>query len=291
MCLPCHTNCASCTTGALGNYSDCTACLSPSFSIPITGSYFYCANYCPEGFTASVPTCTASTSPSLIFTGLLNNFDGPWTSNGITATQTGLNPAKERGHYFSGIDEYASLSDFALNFRFTILTWVRVDELSADQTIFSKDRGTFPDGFVFRSYITATDGFLGVDLANAGDTFAAAGNSDSSGGNAVVSKDWTFVGFSINMDDNTLDTNVRLWVNNDAGSTGTISGKAYLDDATNHKAFIGAHRTDATTYTDELRGFMYVIHIYNSAIDNGDDGKYGNSGCSCDSAKCTDDAT
>ena len=92
------------------------------------------------------------------------------------------------------------------------------------------------------------------------------------------------------MDDNTLDTNVRLWVNNDAGSTGTISGKAYLDDGTNHKAFIGAYRTDATTYTDELRGFMYVIHIYNSAIDSGDDSKYGNSGCACDGAKCTDDA-
>ena len=83
----------------------------------------------------------------------------------------------------------------------------------------------------------------------------------SSGGNAAPAADWTFVGFAISLNDNTLDTDVRLWVNNDAGSTGTISGKAYLDDGTNHKAFIGAYRTDATTYTDEFRGFMYVIHI------------------------------
>ena len=153
-CLACHTDCGSCTTGALTNYSDCTSCLAPSFSVPITGSYFYCANYCPEGFTASVPTCTASTSPSLIYTALLNNFDGPWTNNGITATQQGMNPAKERGHYFSGTDEYASLSDFTLNFRFSILAWIRIDDLTSDQVIFSKDRDTFPDGLVFRAFTT-----------------------------------------------------------------------------------------------------------------------------------------
>ena len=114
----------------------------------------FCANYCPEGFTSSVPTCTASNSPSLIYTGLLNNFDGPWTNNGITATQQGLNPAKERGHYFSGNDEYASLSDFALNFRFTILAWVRIDDLTSERVIFSKDRDTFPDGLVLRAFTT-----------------------------------------------------------------------------------------------------------------------------------------
>ena len=100
----------------------------------------------------------------------------------------------------------------------------------------------------------------------------------SSAGNAVAAADWIFVGFAISLNDNTLDTDVRLWVNNDAGSTGTITGKRYIDDATNHKAFIGAQRTAASNYENEFKGFMYVIHIYNSAILSGDEGKYGNSG-------------
>ena len=62
----------------------------------------------------------------------------------------------------------------------------------------------------------------------------------SSGSNAVAAKDWTFVGFAISLNDNAVDTDVKLWVNNDAGSTGTIIGKRYLDDGTNHKGFIGA---------------------------------------------------
>ena len=109
-------------------------------------------------------------------------------------------------------------------------------------------------------------------------------NFDSTGSNFVVAKDWTFIGYAVSLNDNTVDTDVKLWVNNDAGSTGTISSKRYLDDATNHKAFIGAFRTAASTYENEFKGFMYVIHIYNSALLSGDDGKYGNSGCSCDGA-------
>ena len=130
-----------------------------------------------------------------------------------------------------------------------------------------------------------------MDLADADDTFATTGDFVSSGGNAVAVEEWTFVGYAISLNDNTVDTDVRLWVNDDVGSTGTISGKRYLDDVTNHKAFIGAYRTAASTYTDELQGFMYVIHIFNSAILSGDEGKYGNSGCSCSGAKCTDVTT
>ena len=59
-------------------------------------------------------------------------------------------------------------------------------------------------------------------------------------------------------------------MNAEAGSTGTITGKRYLDDAINHKAFIGAQRTAASTYENEFKGFMYVINIYNSAILSGD---------------------
>ena len=257
----------------------------------IDGTHFFCANYCPQGFTSSLPTCTNSSTPSLIYTGLFNNFDGPWTNNGITLTQVGLNPAKERGHYFSGTDEYAEFTtDFSLYFRFTVLAWLRLDDLTSDQTVFSKDRGSFPNGLVFRSYITATDGFLKVDIADADDTFATAGSFTSSASNVTPAEDWTFVGYSINLNDNTVDTDVRLWVNNEAGSTGNISGKRYRDDSTNHKAHIGMYRSGATTYDDELRGFMYVIHIFNSAL-TGDEGKYGNSGCSCSGAKCTDVTT
>ena len=80
-------------------------------------------------------------------------------------------------------------------------------------------------------------------------------------------------------------------MNAEAGSTGTITGKRYLDDAINHKAFIGAQRTAASTYENEFKGFMYVINIYNSAILSGDEGKYGNSGCDVSCAQCIDVAS
>jgi hypothetical protein len=49
LCLACHTGCSTCTTGALTNFSDCTACVTQK----IPSSYTAYCSACPTGFTGA----------------------------------------------------------------------------------------------------------------------------------------------------------------------------------------------------------------------------------------------
>ena len=253
------------------------------------GAYKYCQNYCPHGFTdGGTPTCTPPTSDFLIFEGVFNTFVGPWTYGSITATeQNGVMPAKERGSYFKSVNQYMSFSDHKLHFDFTITGWIRLDDLTADYTIYSKDRGVFPNSTVFRGYVTATDGFLKVDLADF-DDFSTVESLVSTGSNKVPEKDWTLVGYSVTMKTTTTNADVRLWIDNTSGETFSTTNVIYLDDSTAHSAYLGAYRqTDVSTFSGHLKGFIYNFYIYNQATPSSSP-QYPTSACSgCGALKCT----
>ena len=157
--------------GGLNNYSDCLSCGNSKYAVDIAGSYRYCQDHCPTAFTAGIgtsPTCTAPGNP-LIFTGTFNNFDGPWTDGSLTATASAnVLPAKLRGQHFSGTNGYMTFSDFTLHFNFSVMAWVRLDDLASEYTIFSKDRGAFPNGVLFKASVN-TSGYLSAALADADD--------------------------------------------------------------------------------------------------------------------------
>jgi hypothetical protein len=185
-----------------------------------------------------------------------------------------------------------TFNDYTLRFTFTIMGYVRIDDFATAYTIFSKDRDTaYPNNVVFRASITATDGFLKAEIADA-DDYTALGALTSTGTNKVPVKDWTLVGYSVTMQATAIDSTIRLWINGAAGETNTLSGRYYLDDVTAHKSYLGSHRSaDSTTFAGGLKGFMYNFYIYNEEIATGTDSKLGGTSCHADctghGASCT----
>ena len=166
------------------------------------------------------------------------------------------------------------------------MSWIRLDDLLAEYTVFSKDRDNNTDPSIFRAAITATDGFLKMYLADA-DDFSDIGSA--TGSDAVPASEWTFVGYSVTLDINAVDSTVRLWTNDSSGTTSPLASYRMLDSATPYPAFIGTHRTDTTTYAGWFKGFVYNFYIYNDPTSTGDQGRYGNTGCTpaCGAWKCT----
>ena len=85
-CGACHTNCATCTTGGLTNYSDCTSCdgTASGNGILIQGSNYYCADYCPTGQTTAA-VCNGSLGA--VFGATFNEFATSWTgADSVTLT-------------------------------------------------------------------------------------------------------------------------------------------------------------------------------------------------------------
>ena len=183
---------------------------------------------------------------------------------------------------------YLQFSDFVLNFRFSVLGYIRLDNLTSVATVFSKDRkdGSFPDGLVARCFISATDGYLAITLAEHGNYSNTSTLTASS--TQVPSQDWTLVGFAVQMDNNAVDSTIRFWINDGAHETGTMTGFIFVDDATFYNAYIGSHRSADSTFEGGLVGFLYNFHIYNEA--RTDTPKYTTGGChsDCGAMGCTD---
>ena len=144
--------------------------------------------------------------------------------------------------------------------------WIRLDDLSANQTLFSKDTNTFPDGMAIQTFINNTDGFLAVEIGEIGNLTNR--NPVTSDGNCkVTAEQWTFTGFSIALETTTGNTaNIRMWIN-DASDQTSYSGESnwYIDDATAHKAYLGAYRSDSSVFEQMMTGFIYKVNIYNNA--------------------------
>jgi hypothetical protein len=175
------------------------------------------------------------------------------------------------------------------------MSWVRLDDLSAHYTLFSKDRNAgFPnDNLVFRAFVTSTSGFLAVEMADS-DDWTARSTFTASDDVKVVAETWTSVGFSVGIDTNAVDSSVRMWVGDGDGAanrskTITATGRIYVDDATAHKGYIGAYRTtDASTFAEAVKGFVYSFYVYNKVTATGAP-REGNADCgTCSPALCTD---
>jgi hypothetical protein len=69
----------------------------------------------------------------VVFESAFNSFVGPWTSaSGISATSANTYPAYRRGQYFNGTDAYMQLSTLKLSPSFSILAYIRLDDLNTE---------------------------------------------------------------------------------------------------------------------------------------------------------------
>jgi hypothetical protein len=153
----------------------------------LTGSYFFCANYCPTSFTGTQPDCTPPV-PGPIFSGAFKAFDGPFNSNSDAVYTTGRNvlPAKARGQYFNGSDADMTFNSFTLNIDFSLMGYFRPDDLAADYTLFSKDTNSFgPSSRLLIAYIENTTGALKLDISDS-DDYSQTGTAELAGLEALV---------------------------------------------------------------------------------------------------------
>ena len=297
VCQACHTNCQTCATGGLTNYSDCTVCGNGTFEIEMGATYKYCLNYCPTGFTAgSAPVCTPNdVANNLIYSGVFSTIDGPWPNNSITATASATTlPAKQRGQHFSGTDSYMTVDTYTLGPNFTITAWIRADNLDNQMALFTKDRNSdYPNAALFTAEISATTGTLQAVLIDPSDNSTS--NFESTGSAVVAASTWEVVGFSIKLNESAVDSDIRLWVGSGNGAFQTIHpavSVVFLDDPSGYTSFIGTQRvTDATTYSNCFVGFVYSFYIYNQAYNSEGDSprvQAGSCDAACNSLTCTD---
>ena len=155
----------------------------------------HCTDFCPTNYTGGSPRCTPGATAIWAMT--FDTFtDAAWTNNSIAATATGTFPAYERGHYFeSSTPAYLALGDFQLSVRFTISGWIRPDNFTAQQTVFSKDREGTPPDLVYKAYID-TSGQLGCTISQ---PTSLPTTEDKTGTNTVTVKTWAFVAYAVQL--------------------------------------------------------------------------------------------
>ena len=76
----------------------------------------------------------------LIFEGTFSAFGDSWTythattSVAITLNGTSTRPAKDRGQYLNGVDDYFSFdTTLDIHLNFAIMSWIRLDDVSGIQ--------------------------------------------------------------------------------------------------------------------------------------------------------------
>jgi hypothetical protein len=124
------------------------------------GTYSYCVKLCPTGFVLNNNACITNTSMDDPYQTLVFDFHKPaatWTnSSAITSASTfkaeaklqktsgAGHPAYKRGVYFAGDtdnESHVEVTRHILNHSFSVHSWVLAKSLSANITLYYKDRG------------------------------------------------------------------------------------------------------------------------------------------------------
>ena len=107
-------------------------------------------NYCPSGYNGAACTLTGGDELALSysFNHPRNAFTNAGSASGFDVTSVVVapagNPAKNRGIYFDGTnDGHIPINGLLLSHTFSFHSWVLIKSLTAEITMFSKDRNDF----------------------------------------------------------------------------------------------------------------------------------------------------
>jgi hypothetical protein len=209
--------------------------------------------------------CAAPTSPATVYNKNFDTFGPTFVDNSITVTATATEPAYLRGQYFTAATpSYLTFTTaFKLHVMFTISTWLRLDDGTANRTIFSTDKTATPN-LLFRAYINLTDRKLKATLAKPASVATVETLTSTS---AVPEKDWTFVAIAIKLNTDGLTATVNFKINSAGDDTFTFaSGHYYLDSAVDANAYIGTYRTGPTAFAESFQGFIFNFIVDNSYL-------------------------
>lgn len=270
-CLPCYANCKVCGTGDLKDYSDCTECMDNAFDQD-TAAKFYCSTFCPTHFTGAAKACTLSTaSQELILNykfaaditnGVVDNtgFAGASLDGALTKADPSGTYAERKGMYFDGTaNGYISLQNkLSLNPTFSIHAWINCTEAAGVVTLFSKYKSPW------NKHIRLGFNALKWEVELAKDSDHTAVTKETT--EVIVINTWTYVVFSVELDTNVVDTDIKLYKDNGSVITTITTFSGYfLVDPASYPAYIGIGQSAANTFAQRWKGYIYEFIIYQKA--------------------------
>ena len=286
VCVGCFADCASCGSSTTGNYSDCTACMPNKWDQQFnSGSYKWCTDYCPTGFTQGTqPSCTEPGLSSNIASWTFN-VATPWT--GIS--MTGSSPSPLRGLYHNTSTEMYLDPQVTFSINFTISSWMLLFSNQSYQSIFSKDDNVGGSNNTVYAHLYIESGQLIFEW-----------NDISDYNNSDLAKDtttnfpegtWEYWAVSVKMSDDALNSTIRFIKGVTTSEIDyTSTGNTHFLDLETGQTFIG-HSRDADKNAEYImHGLIYNFHIDHGFYTTGDAAlHYGNTGCdsSCSGGFCT----
>jgi hypothetical protein len=150
-----------------------------------------------------------------------------------------------------------------LNPNFSIHTWILWrGETAKDQTIFSKDRFGSSSQKFLHAYISKTTSNLVFEFTSEeNDAYAA------TGGTTLTADTWYYVVFSVELLDSRIDSDVKIFLNNNATPEATTSSSGDTDkflfavDNISYNMFLAASRSAEDTIEKVFKGFFYQFAV------------------------------
>ncbi|MEE4247462.1 MAG: LamG-like jellyroll fold domain-containing protein [Kangiellaceae bacterium] len=215
---------------------------------------------------------------------LAYNFNAPLVSFASTGSETavsavlttatgsaGGHPAKKRGIYFvENSDGYLTIENVMLNPSFSVHTWVLLTANNKDQTILSKDRNVFTNTGSDKNLLELRINALGKMEARLARADAPGTVGTKAGSTPVTTGSWKYLVYSFAMTGGDKTT-VSFYIDSTTadGSAQDFADTIFVDKRAN-KMFVGIERTTSeTTFDTHFNGFIYDLHVYQSAWDTG----------------------
>lgn len=190
--------------------------------------------------------------------------------------------ANRKAMYFDGqADGYISVTKLSLYHTFSVHSWVLVLSTTGHQTLFSKYKAPWNPSI--RLGFNALK--MRVELSK-DDVNSTAGVESDTG---LTDNEWTYVVYSIELDTSTIeDSTIKFYKNTGIfGATKTLSGKFIIDPDT-YPAYIGIGKNGASSFNNEMNGYIYELVIYQKATTNLA-AHFQNSGCNQSASICPSD--
>ena len=289
----CAAHCETCTNAQHFKY--CTTCKANYYIQPSTTTdYVVCFSDCPTGYAINDSgSCTENISGLIVSYDLtylqddILNLANPGfnNANGDISTTSGFTNTyayKLRGRYSNGSTDAILISNLNLHHTYTLTTWAYLNSLDQDGAVFSKEKGgdysqsnrenllelqvTAAGALKANLYYNSTELFDGDSITSDGEISTGA---------------WYAIAYIFDFDGET--TNVSFYKNAALVLTHPSQG-LYLEDKDSYSQawlFVATDSVNSVmTPVRGLNGFMYRIHIWNTAEISNVTGDYTTVSCS-----------
>ena len=290
--LPCcAANCDTCSNAQHFKY--CSACASGFYIQPReTTDFVVCFSDCPTGYTENssgscdlVRQCIVEYDLTYIQDDIVNLVNV--SSNHANADMslfpgfTSTYAYKLRGRYSNGTTDAISIGGLNLHHTFTLTTWLYLDTLNDDATVFAKEKGgnysqTSRENLL-ELQISAEGALMAKLYYNSSELFDAEAKSDDL---SVAIETWYAVAYVFDFDGE--NTSVSLYKNASLLSTYVGLG-FFLEDTDDYEQawlFVATDSVNSTmTPVRGLNGFLYRLAICQNTDESNVTDDYTNVAC------------